>query len=82
MIGKTLEHHRVCEQPGRGGMGEVYVAEELNLNRNVDLKLVPKAFTCDQNIFRCKLPSRRCNLSGESDSIDGKPCCVLHPNGF
>jgi serine/threonine protein kinase len=33
MIGKMLGHYRVGEQLGRGGMGEVYVADDLNLNR-------------------------------------------------
>ncbi len=47
MIGKTLGHYRVGEQLGHGGMGEVYVADDLNLNRKVTLKFLPNAFIGD-----------------------------------
>ncbi len=47
MMGKTLGHYRVGEWLGRGGMGEVYVADDLNLNRKVALKFLPEAFATD-----------------------------------
>jgi eukaryotic-like serine/threonine-protein kinase len=47
MIGKTLGHYRVIQELGRGGMGEVYVADDLNLNRKVALKFLPDTFAGD-----------------------------------
>jgi len=47
MIGKTLGHYRITSQIGKGGMGEVYVAADLNLNRKVALKFLPDAFARD-----------------------------------
>ena len=41
MNGKTLGHYRVGERFGRGGMGEVYLADDLNLNRKVAIIVLP-----------------------------------------
>jgi serine/threonine protein kinase len=48
MIGKTLGHYRVGVQLGRGGMGEVYLADDLNLNRKVALEFLtdPRTRAC------------------------------------
>ncbi len=52
MIGKTLGHYRVGEQLGRGGMGEVYLAEDLALNRKAALKFLPDAILICRAFFR------------------------------
>src|SRR5580693_6982520 len=42
-IGKVISHFRVLESIGRGGMGEVFLAEDTILSRRVALKFLTTA---------------------------------------
>ena len=44
LIDRTLLHYRVITQLGAGGMGEVYLAFDNKLDREVALKVVPEKF--------------------------------------
>ncbi|MBK6795746.1 MAG: serine/threonine protein kinase [Acidobacteria bacterium] len=50
--GERLGHYEVLSLLGVGGMGEVYLAIDLNLSRKVALKLLPEKLTADPDLVR------------------------------
>ncbi len=47
MIGRMLAHYQVLDRIGEGGMGEVFRARDVTLDREVAIKILPAAFAAD-----------------------------------
>jgi Tol biopolymer transport system component/predicted Ser/Thr protein kinase len=68
LAGETLGHYRVLHTLGKGGMGEVYAAEDTKLHRTVALKILPGIFAAD--------PAFRERFEREAQAV----AALNHPN--
>ncbi|MFQ5824503.1 MAG: serine/threonine-protein kinase [bacterium] len=50
ILNKTISRYKIIEKIGEGGMGEVYLAEDLELKRKIALKFLSPEFTSDKKI--------------------------------
>ena len=68
MVGSKLKHYKILKRIGKGGMGEVYAAEDTILKRRVALKILPDEVAKD--------PDRAERFQREAEAI----AALNHPN--
>jgi Tol biopolymer transport system component len=68
MIGHTLSHYKILDKIGSGGMGDVYLAEDITLDRQVALKVLPPELADNAE--------RRARFTREAKAV----AALNHPN--
>jgi len=67
-VGQPLSHYQLLDKLGEGGMGVVWRAHDLRLDRDVAIKLLPESFAGD--------PERRAQFQREAKAV----AALRHPN--
>src|SRR5215467_2467235 len=75
MVGRTVSHYRIVRELGAGGMGVVFVAEDVRLGRQVAIKFVPDAADDTQLFERLRSEART------ASALNHPNICILHDIG-
>jgi len=73
MIDKTISHYKILKKIGEGGMGIVYKAHDLKLDRFVALKFLPHQISIDD-----KNKKRFIHEAKAASALDHHNICTIH----